>query len=181
MDGSRFDSLLRSWTASSSRRGVTRSLTGLGLAGLLGVTIGLDETEARKRKKKHKNKKTCRGGTRKCGKRCIPSASCCSAADCDDGNACASSVCNSDGACGQVNTPDLTGCGGGKQCSGGECAAPPTCRSTGDPCILPSECCGECVIGQGMGTCIPGEEPNQPCLVPEDCASGTCIGFVCTP
>lgn len=143
--------------------------------------IGLAESEARKRKKKHKNKKTCKGGTRKCGKKCIPSTSCCSAVDCDDGSACTTHACNPDGVCSAVSRPDLTDCGSGKKCSGGECASPPTCRGTGDPCILPADCCGDCTTFQGMGSCTPGEDPNQPCHVSGDCDSGTCVGFVCTP
>jgi hypothetical protein len=50
MDADRFDSVLGTLSVMPSRRAAVRVLTGLGLAGLL----GRDETEAKRKRKKHK-------------------------------------------------------------------------------------------------------------------------------
>src|SRR5215211_3521583 len=49
MDGSRFDALSRSLAANRSRRGLTRLLGGVAVAGPLGL-LGLTETGAKKKK-----------------------------------------------------------------------------------------------------------------------------------
>jgi hypothetical protein len=76
MDASRFDFLTRS-LAAHSRRHVSRALAGLGFAGMLGAASALPAVAGKRRKRK------CKGNTKKCGKRCIPRANCCSDKGCD--------------------------------------------------------------------------------------------------
>ena len=58
MDGAQFDTLLRSLTATSSRRGAAVGLLG-GVVSMLGLT----ESEAKHKKHKNHNKKKRRGGS----------------------------------------------------------------------------------------------------------------------
>jgi hypothetical protein len=219
MDGERFDDLFRRFSLAATRRGGVRALTGFVLAAPVTALLGLADSEAKK-KRKRKKKKKCKGSTKKCGKKCIPSddccanadcgnggscvsgactctggfkacngaclpeADCCDAADCDDGDPCTQNVCNANGACSNPTSPDLTNCGGGKQCSGGVCAFPPTCQHAG-PCPEdnPSFCCSNVCISvdpSPIGTCVPISQIGQPCLVSNFCDEGTCVGFVCT-
>jgi hypothetical protein len=74
------------------------------------------------------------------------------------------------------DVPDLTDCGNGMQCSGGECATPPTCKtfSHGQTCEASGECCsGFCFV-----VCGPSGV-GQSCFIDDDCAAGNCVGFVC--
>ncbi len=137
MDGSQFDSLLRRLSATRSRRG---ALIGL-LTGSLGL-LGLTETEAKHRKKKHKKKG---GGS-------LP-VSC-------------------------IGQPDFTNCGGGGQCSGGVCAAPPNCGVAPDGCASALDCCGN--VCDPLGRTCPLSDPGNPCRDARSCSGGaTCVGFVC--
>src|SRR5688572_6664799 len=88
MDGIRFDRFSRILSASPNRRGFGRALAGLALGGTLIPQFGLAEVEARKKKPKK-----CKGGKKKCGKKCIPATSCCKAADCGTGGTCAGGAC----------------------------------------------------------------------------------------
>lgn len=80
MDTKRFDVLTRSLTT-RSRRHFSRALAGLTLAGGVGSMLRQGDAEARK--KRNKKKKNCKGATKKCGKRCIPEADCCTDAECN--------------------------------------------------------------------------------------------------
>ena len=110
MDAHRFDRLARS-LATSSRRSMFRVA-----AASLASWLGLAEAAARKKKRKHKRKKRkCKGGTRKCGKQCIPTSSCCTDADCGPLKLCADGVCVvGQGSCpagANSCTADVTRCG----------------------------------------------------------------------
>jgi hypothetical protein len=75
MDADRFDLLARALTCGTSRRALSRALTGLSLAGGVGALLGTDETSARK--KNIKKKKKCKKSQKKCGKKCVPKDGCC--------------------------------------------------------------------------------------------------------
>jgi hypothetical protein len=108
VDASRFDHLVRLYAGDRSRRSLVRGLTGVTLAWttqpLLGIVSG-------KAKKKHKKKK-CKGGTKKCGKKCIPKSGCCTDADCATGDVCLEHACtiwqgiceDGDNVCAQTGT-----------------------------------------------------------------------------
>jgi hypothetical protein len=82
MDATLFDRLTRGLMAAPSRR---RVLCGLGALAVPGLA------DARKKRKKHKKK--CKGGKKKCGKKCIPQANCCLPGDCAADELCSGGVC----------------------------------------------------------------------------------------
>jgi len=143
MDGTQFDLLTR---ALGSRRVAVGGVLGSGLVGL----CGLLRHEPAKAKRKHKKKKRkCKAGTKKCGKTCKPSTSCCNNADCASGRTCQDGVCD---------------CPSGTKDCGGVCLE---CCDAGD-CSDDLFCLfGECQTG--AGTCPSGADvcvdpsPNQPC------------------
>src|SRR3954447_14282292 len=122
MDGSQFDSLLRTLTAARSRRG---ALLGL-LGGALGP-LGLTDTSARHHKKKKKKKSP----------PAVPPppqcpASCPACQTCTNGQSCTpaanDTTCDSDG-----------------RCLNGTCNPLPTCAGSGEPCDFTTQfpvCCG---------------------------------------
>jgi hypothetical protein len=139
MEANRFDDLLRSLSESPTRRGIGRTLAGLGLGGALGR---LSLIEAETKKKKRKKKKKCKGGKVKCGKK-----KCCAAGDSCLGGAC----CLADQVCGAAC------CTGSDACVDGACC--PADRACGTLCCAPTQVCGDpeqaiCVVGQG--TCLTG-------------------------
>ena len=74
--------------------------------------------------------------------------------------------------------PDLTNCGGGRQCSGGVCTTPLTCGVAPDRCASALECCGN-VCDPVRRTC-PLSDPGNPCRTAASCSGGApCVGFVC--
>jgi hypothetical protein len=202
MEANRFEDLLRALSADPSRRGVARTLLGLTLAGPLASLLGWPETEAKKKKRKKKRTKKCRGGTRKCGKTCIPSSNCCTSDDCDAGETCQNGSCTS--SC----TPNCSGkecgdngCGGScgdcsgsnETCQGGQCVCAPGFKECNGACIPNDQCCGACP-GDKLcdgGECVcpadaPNECPGNVCLFGGQCcetaecpASQTCINGVC--
>jgi hypothetical protein len=105
-----FDQLSRLVGQGATRRALLELAAALGLSPLL--------VDAKKRRKK--NKKKCKGGTKKCGKRCIPSNQCCRHGDCP---AAAPRCCQ--GACLTVECCTSADCRGGKTCPDGTCACPP--------------------------------------------------------
>jgi hypothetical protein len=213
MDKSRFAQSLKAFADASDRRDALRSLSAGGMALL--VALGWPESGDAKKKKRGNKKKKCKGGAKKCGKRCIPATNCCTdadcddgtciagscqcpsgakscegacipeehccnAADCNDGNPCTEPICNGNGTCSYPKRPDFTECGGGKLCSGGICATSPNCLSFGIACVAHNQCCSNfCIPSQPTGICN-ASVPGQPCLLQGHCASGTCVGFVCT-
>jgi hypothetical protein len=75
-----------------------------------------------------------------------------------------------------ASKPDFTDCGSGKQCSGGVCATPPTCRVGGEPCM--ANCCAGIPCGaDDHCQCAPVGAQCQRTL---NCCTGTCVGFICT-
>jgi hypothetical protein len=169
VESDRFDGWVRTLTTARSRRG---ALAGL-LAGTLGL-VGLSATEA----KKHKKKKKKKGGPPPIA--CTPA---CEGKACgDDGcggscGACGAVSCVA-GACSCAGQPDSTGCGGGRQCSGGVCATPPPCGVFPDGCASALDCCGN-VCDPAELTC-PVSAPGNPCHNAGSCSDGaTCVGFIC--
>jgi hypothetical protein len=70
---------------------------------------------------------------------------------------------------------DLTDCGGGRQCSGGVCAAR-ACGGNGAICLGDRDCCSGACYADGCDLSLPGE----PCDTSTDCLAGAiCVGFIC--
>jgi hypothetical protein len=167
MDESRFDQALRNIAGVSGRREAIRSLSlaGMSLLAAFDVPSGADA------KKKGRRKKKCKGGTKRCGKKCIPSANCCSSTDCG-GGACVAGTCQC--------LIDSRSCGGKcvpkeQCCEAGDC-------DDGNPCTTP--------VCNGNGTCGHRNRPDfsycggnnslcsgGECAIPPICAFS---GIVCT-
>jgi hypothetical protein len=143
VDALQFDRLIRTM-GTPSRRGLSRSLGGLFLAGPLGLISGFFDAEAKKKKRKKK----CKGGKKRCGKKCLDLQT-------DPLNC---------GSCGN-------GCDVGKDCADGKCSCPEGEQACGASCITQVECCTDADCGDG-GTCVDGT-----CLCPVEKAScgGTCV------
>jgi hypothetical protein len=170
VDALQFDRLIRT-LGTPSRRGLSRSLGGLFLAGPLGLISGFVNAEAKKKKRKKK----CKGGKKKCGKRCIPKTDCCVDADCpagsgqicQDGNcACPSGEETCDGLCVDLET-DGANCGScGFACETGECVHG-VCT-----CLVQNDCPGGCPCAdrlQGGRICFLGGNNGQSCDNDDDC------------
>jgi hypothetical protein len=158
LDASHFDRLTRALATAPSRRGFSHALGGLLLA--TPFTVGRNAAGVEGKKKKRKKKKKCKGGKKKCGKKCfdlqIDPAHCgsCSAA-CAESKVCLGGACTcpvGEAAC------------GGSCCAAASCiddACCPTARTCGTICCDASRICGDaasetCVVGQG--TCPPGTD-----------------------
>jgi hypothetical protein len=153
VDAARFDALLRTLSETISRRTVARASAGLSLAGILATQLGLPMAEGKKQHKKKKKK--CKGGTKKCGKKCIPADDCCTNADCATGGACAGGLCI---------CPD-----GQKDCFG-QCVDDETCcLECGEDCCLTESAESEvCNPNSGDPVCQSGGCPETDyCNVPE--------------
>jgi hypothetical protein len=139
----RFDDLLRSFAAGLSRRATLVALAS-GIFGA-GSRALLDDAEARRKRKRKKKRKKCKGGTKKCGKKCIPSTSCCTSADCGANGSCVGNACDCNSgfkACNGTCIPVddcCGGCPGDTVCSSGECVCPFDCCNTSE-CPSPTEC-----------------------------------------
>jgi hypothetical protein len=123
MDDEQFDS----WT---------RRAFGVAASGLVAIILGLptiNEVDAKKRKKKKK----CKGGKKRCGKKCIAKSNCCTDGDCSGGATCQDGTCR---------CPD-----GERECEGA-CIPDDVC--------CPGEVCGEnCSCRrtvEGTGFCVQG-------------------------
>jgi hypothetical protein len=97
LDANRLDILLRSLSQSPTRRGIGRTLAGLGFLGALG---GLDQVDAEAKKKHRKRKKKCKGGKKQCGKNCCAAASCIDGACCSEDRTCGAVCCDDGLLCG---------------------------------------------------------------------------------
>lgn len=149
LDAERFDALVRSLDLRAPRRAALGVLGG-GLGGLL-TRLGVDHTEAKKRKKKKK----CKGKKRKCGKKCIPKSKCCKDSNCGDGLQCCNGACIEDSLCCADND-----CFSIYTCEGGFC----TCID--DPSDVPCndvECCDPatevCTVTETTSFCQAGGCP----------------------
>jgi hypothetical protein len=176
VDALQFDRLTRV-LGTPSRRGLSRTLGGLLLAGPLNLVRGFVDAEAKKKKRKKK----CKGGKKKCGKQCIAVTSCCAAADCGACESCQGGAC-------------VLACQAGQACVGGQCQCTTTscdgccdgstCRDgdTSDFCGSDGEICAVCPGNQACqnGTCCGAQ--GSPCALGagNGCCSATCLG-TCSP
>jgi hypothetical protein len=158
----RLDDLLRSFASGLSRRATLSALSsGIFGAGSLAL---LDDSKAKKKRKRKKKRKKCKGGTKKCGKTCIPASGCCSSADCGNGT-CVGNSCDCDSGfkeCNGTCIPQGDCCGacpGETICVGGECVCPGNApfACPGDVCAFGGQCCDT------------SECPN-----PQECLEGVC-------
>lgn len=123
------------------------------------------------------------GGTICCGGTCT-TATCSSAADCNDADPCTTATCNNSGTCAAScsNTP-ITLCVGGDGCcpagctpaNDSDCSAcdnDGVCESGEDCDNCPNDCIGDTggTPGCDNGTCEPGEDCNN---CPQDCRQKT--------
>lgn len=157
MDADRFDAVIRRFSDPSRR-----ALLGLTLGGGMASLLGLSEADAKKKKKK---KKKCKGGTKKCGKKCIAATACCSSADCG-GRACNNGTCSCpDGefACGSTCVSG-DACCEDNQCAAGQNCDDGFCRCPGSNAIACGESCCDgddqvCRVDGGPATCQDGNCP----------------------
>jgi hypothetical protein len=183
MDGSQFDTLLRSLTTARSRRSAL-----LGMLGLLGLT----EAEA----KHHKKKKKKKGGSPpaspppspplppapQCPTSCPSCQECVNGQSCTpkgNGSSCEGNPCKAcqSGAC--VDLAGNTVCNSTGRCLNGTCNQPlncvpfsSACNPTGAPC-----CAGTC---NGVGnTCPTQGGAGAGCVHGYECLSNSCVGYRC--
>jgi hypothetical protein len=149
MNADRFDALLRSLTATPSRRGVAHALAGIIVAGTLDPLFGLTDAAAKKKKKKRKKKPPVS---------LTPPITC--TPNCFD-RTCGNDGC--DGSCGE--------CGAGFLCQGGNCACPPGTKTCGASCVPTTACCPPCTGGQ---SCLSNGSCATPC-VDGGCSGGDCL------
>lgn len=162
-----FDDLLETLAAGGTRRATLAALAqamgGAGLFWLLG-----DDAEARRKRKRRKRrrrekqrrrqqrKRKCKGGTKRCGKRCIPTSACCG--DCPRGEP-GGTDCDGDGDCG----PD-------QRCTDGNCV----CTNSND-ITCGAICCNSndqvCEFGNAAPTCVAA--PNGVCPASNFCNDAT--------
>jgi hypothetical protein len=164
VDQHRVLTLTRALTRIPSRRDALRGLVGAGL-GLGSLRLSNVAGAKKKRKRKRKRKK-CKGGTKKCGKKCVSSTNCCSSSDCGNGATCVNGTCicpsgfkDCAGECipaGQC----CAACPGDTVCDAGVCACPATApfACPGDQCFSEGQCC----VTEG-------------CPVGFECVEGLCL------
>lgn len=203
MDAERFDTLIRSLTAGSSRR---RTL-GVAFGGILGLR-GLAAATARKRKKKCKKKcglcRKCKKGKCKattgasCGicRACDAAGQCVNVADntpCDDGNLCTINDVCTNGVCGGTSTNQGQVCGtsthGGTaiRCCNGVCADPDCLPSgtTGVSCTVDNTCFTLDCCAQQSANCQSDAcfcffaQAGEPCGSDLDCSNGAGANTAC--
>ena len=169
MDDGRFDALTRVLGSFADRRVTLRAAAGGGLGGVL-AALGLD-AEAKKKTK------TCKKGTKKCGKKC-----CAAGLFCNEGR-CSATPCNAgNSAC--ANNGNIFGC----DRTGGLCTCVPLMQggfalalfAPASECPVTSECLtnAECEAGEVCfkanrlaitEECCPGDEPLSICVPVCDC------------
>lgn len=134
MTSSQFDALIRCFQIGTARRSAISATFGTGL-GVLLSRFGHDAADAGKRRRK---KKKCKGGKKKCGKKCVDLAT--DGNHCGVcGNACATGACIH-GACTCVNGDE---CPEGCLCASREEDLPDGCQSgvdTTDTCNEDADC-----------------------------------------
>jgi hypothetical protein len=154
MDGTRFDSITRTLRAVADRRTTVRALPGVAIAALAPGTV---PAGAKKRRKK------CKGGKKKCGKKCCPVGQFCRNGKC--------SIC----------APPLFECpiGGcaATLCGGQCCAVAETCVDNQcAPCPDLTNSCGVDVprCNNGSGFCATSVEGGNFCVgASSECSSCT--------
>jgi hypothetical protein len=129
LDAKRFDALACLVDAAVSRRAAMGGLLGLGLAGVVPRLSSEQVASARKKKKK------CKGGKKKCGKKCCLPETCFDGACCPADRACGEVCCASSQVCadsesslcvvgtgtcqpgnGSCNTSNFVFCNGSEEC-----------------------------------------------------------------
>lgn len=156
MERDHFDQLTRLIATTASRRAIFGLASALGLSPLF--------AEAKKRRKKKRKK--CKGGTRKCGKRCIPATGCCRDSECGADERCEGDAC----VCALECCNDAA-CGTGNLCLAGACVTGQgTCPTGADICQGLSSDCGATGLGCTCVTKATGETR---------CASTTVSGSTC--
>ena len=157
MDASRFGELLRSLSVRPTRRGIGHGLAGLLLAGVRG---GLDLLDV-DAKKKRKRKKKCKGGKRRCGKKCILATECC--------GGCGTQHC-CDGICRECCVD--ADCPTDAICNGGDCLCPILETNCGNVCAdlaMDGANCGACGNACATDSCVHGA---CTCAIGDDCPVG---------
>jgi hypothetical protein len=182
LDANRFDVWVRSLHVVAPRR----STLGGGLGAALTIvfsSFGTVEMAARKKKKKKKKPKNpeepkgtdCEGGTKACGKKCIPKAECCD--PCPAGQACVNGAC----ACTPGSCPG--GCCDGTTCvAAGDCCPTPGTRCRNGVCSTPvatlADCGGRCDC-PGCGSDGPASITVCGKSLPCPNCSASCQGSLC--
>jgi hypothetical protein len=144
MDDRRFDRLATALSAGPSRRWILR----WGSGGLVALLTRLALPSAAAKQKRHKHKKKCSGGKKKCGKRCIPRTNCCAASDCPAPPPCQQALCQED-QCLTVPLPQDTPC------------------ASGPSCVVNQTC-------NGVGECQGGSPDDARCPSSNPCRAGRC-------
>lgn len=163
MDSNHLDAIARRLGAATRRK-----VLGLGVSASLAALLATDSADARKKRKKKKKKKKpkCADGTKLCGATCIPTATCCTDADCPagKGETCQAGKCK---------------CPQGQGYSQGVCGTPQMCLEPQVPCDQGTCCSGKCASNGGAGVCALGAA-GTPCIRTDYCTPGLeCIGFIC--
>lgn len=155
MDADRFDTVARLIV---SRRSGLALATGL----LLGVASA---PEARgKHKRKHRKRKTCPSGQKRCGTVCIPTTGCCGDAECTNGRVCQGGTCG---------------------CASGTTTCPDRCCQAAPGFVARSVACGagscscDYQIADNPGKCPAGCVTS--CGVTTDCATPGKMCDTCCP
>jgi hypothetical protein len=185
VDANRFDVIARQIGEGVPRRVALGRLFDAGFVTFL-TRLGVEEIEARKKRKKKKKK--CKGGKKKCGKKCFDlqtnPAHCGSCSTvCDSGKECLGGTC----VCPEPQVDCSGSCCAAANCIDGACC--PADRTCGTVCCDADRICGDaesgtCVVGQG--TCPPGTDTcagiipcnnNAECLCVKDTAGATRCGL----
>jgi hypothetical protein len=156
MDGTRFDALIQTLGSVADRRATVRALSGAAI----GVLAQSNDADAKKKKKRKK----CKGGKKKCGKKCCPLGQFCRSGQC--------SICAPPLFLCPIGGCAATLCGG--QC----CAVRETCVDNQCmPCPELTDSCGGAVppCDNGSGFCATSVEGGNFCVsASHEC--GSCTG-----
>jgi hypothetical protein len=172
MDDARFDTLIRSFGMTYSRRGFSRLLGGVTAGGLLTALEATEAAGSRPGGAPCKRGRQCL--TRQCvgpkgQKQCTCSQKfpfCLEAR-----NPCLEATCDTvSQQCATTNKPDEDSCGDNLNCSGGVCGEEPGCGGAGQLCSLasPGSCCSKSCdpyLASGICHC---SEPGMPCHNTDD-------------
>lgn len=178
MDESRFDHVLRTLASVSGRRAALRLISAAAMALVAGNGLASGGLTG---KKKRKKKKKCKGNTRKCARKCIPAANCCSDADCRGGS-CVAGTCQCLGgmkACNGACIPETrccenADCDDGNPCTTQICNTDGTCSNPHRPDL--SYCGSNNLCSGGVCAAYPGcLDPGMICVTSSSCCGGLCF------
>jgi hypothetical protein len=171
MDADRFDTLVLALNSAVPRRVALVGVLSTGLAGLL-TRLGAETAEAKKKKRKK-----CKGGKKKCGKKCIAKTACCVSADCPASANCVSGACvcpNGETNCGDVCVDlatDAANCGAcDKVCETDVCVHGACGCTTSLDCPATCGGCGTSV--EGGSACVSKPAEQVECDDDDDCPLG---------